>query len=741
MLRTISKWVLRILGLLLAIVAAWAMFAGARPVATEPLIPDEEAGAGSRSIVPSYTGLLREFPELDTPEEAAVELGRQLFFDPVLSAENDMSCATCHQPDHGFSDGLTLAKTAAGDELARNTPTLWNVGYLGEIFHDGRATSLEEQAGIAITESTEMNADADDLIAELEAIAAYGDLFDAAYSDGVTFDNVTSALAAFERTLINKNAPFDRYANGDFDALTPSQRRGLTLFRSGATRCFECHANPTFHTDTFRVIGVDSPDPGRAGVADNGIEGSFRVPSLRNVALTAPYMHNGEFETLEEVVQFYADGGGRQFGDTNDKIDAFIQGFEMTEQEQVDLVAYLHALTDESAMPEVPPVALSGLPVQASKVSPGRAVSASLNREPRENVNETGEPRTITADTSRPLQYTIDSARPGDTILIPYGTYNERLVVDVSGLTIKGIPNEDGDYPVFDGQNKLPEAVIASGNDFELAYLTAINYTDNGFLVEGVTNLHMHHLNTHDTGVYGIYPVKSTNVLVEHVVASGVNDAAIYAGQTENVVVRHCETYDSVIGVEIENTINGDVYDCYIHGNSLGILYVVLPNLTSKVSRVGKVYDNVVENNNRINDGPPGSTVAAVPPGTGLLLFGSDNIEVYNNTFTGNKTTGTAVFSLSTMFSADELDVQPLPEGNWLHNNEYDNNGYDPDPFVKSLGIPTGDILWDGNGWNNHFDEPDAEGGFPPLLPSSTTPTFFARIYYRALQGVLALVG
>ncbi len=741
MLRKISRWVLRILGLLLVIVFGWATVAGARPIALEPVIPDEEAGAGSRSIVPSYTGLLREFPELEAQEAAEVELGRQLFFDPVLSSDNDMSCATCHQPDHGFSDGRQLAQTTAGIELARNTPTLWNVGYLGEIFHDGRASSLEEQAETAITESTEMNADPAEVVAELEAISAYVDLFDATYSDGVTFDNVTSALAAFERTLINNNAPFDRYANGNFDALTPAQRRGLTLFRSGATRCFECHANPTFHTDTFRVIGVQSDDPGRAGVADNGIEGSFRVPSLRNVALTAPYMHNGEFETLEDVIDFYADGGGRQFGDTNDKIDAFIQGFELNDQERSDLVAYLHALTDESQLPEVPDVALSGLPVAKSSLSSGRAVSASMNREPRENTNTTREPMTITADPSLPLQYAIDGAQPGDTIMIPYGTYHERLVIDVSGLTILGIPNDAGEYPVFDGQNKLPEAVIASGNDFELGYLTAINYTDNGFLVEGVTNLHMHHLNTHDTGVYGIYPVKSTNVLVEHVVASGVNDAAIYAGQTENVIVRHCEAYDSVIGVEIENTINGDVYDCYIHDNALGILYVVLPNLTSKVSRIGKVYNNRVENNNRFNDGPPGSTVAAVPPGTGLLLFGSDNIEVYDNSFTGNKTTGTALFSLATLYSPDELDVHPNPENNWLHDNEYDNNGYDPDPFVKSLGIPTGDILWDGNGWGNQFDEPDATGGFPPWMPGSSTPTFFARIYYRLLQGVLALVG
>ena len=742
MLKTIGKWLWRTLAAILVLIMGWATVAGARPILPEPFIPDNDAGAGARSILPSYSGLQREFPELASVDEAAAELGEHLFFDPILSQNNDMSCAHCHQPDNGFSDGLQVAKTAAGIDLERNTPTLWNVGYLGQVFHDGRAASLEEQAEISLLDSTEMNGDPATIEAELSTIPAYVELFDAAYGpDSVSFENVTKALAAFERTLIANDTPFDRYAAGDFDALTPAQRRGLTLFRSGATRCFECHANPTFHTDTFRVIGVESDDPGRAGVADNGIEGSFRVPTLRNVALTAPYMHNGSFETLEEVVQFYADGGGRQFGDTNDKMDAFVQGFDLSEQEKSDLVAFLHALTDESALPEPPSVALSGLDVAQNNVSPGRAVANRLNRESSASNQDPRDPITITADPNLPIQRAIDAARPGDTVLIPYGIYNERLVVDISDLTIHGIPNEDGEYPIFDGQNKLPEAVIASGNNFEIAFLTARNFTDNGFLVEGVTDLHMHHLNSHDTGTYGIYPVKSTNVVVEYVVASGVNDAAIYAGQTENVVVRFCEAYDSVIGVEIENSINGDVHDCYIYGNSLGILYVVLPNLTSKVSRIGKVYNNVVENNNRFNDGPPGSTVADVPPGTGLLLFGSDNIEVYDNTFTGNKTTGTAIFSLTTLFSPDELDVAPNPENNHLHNNTYDNNGYDPDPFVKSLGIPTGDILWDGNGWDNRFDEPGATGGFPPWLPSSSTPTYFAKIYYRALQALLKLVG
>ena len=161
MLRKISKWVLRILAVLVVLILGWATVAGARPIMQEPVIPQAEAGAGSRSVLPSYTGLLREFPELETPDPAAIELGRNLFFDSILSGDNDMSCAHCHQPNKGFSDGRTVARTADGVELERNSPTLWNVGYLGEIFHDGRASSLEEQAGIALLESTEMNADAD----------------------------------------------------------------------------------------------------------------------------------------------------------------------------------------------------------------------------------------------------------------------------------------------------------------------------------------------------------------------------------------------------------------------------------------------------------------------------------------------------------------------------------------------------------------------------------------------------
>lgn len=735
--RRIGKWLLRGLLLVGIVILAVGIVDAIRPISTDTPIPDEESGAGSSAVEPAYSGLLREFPALEQASTDMVDLGHQLFFDPILSVNNDMSCATCHHPDAGFGDDMAISKTADGRSLERNSPTLWNVGYNQHLFWDGRTAVLEIQADEALTHSAEMGANPDALVAELADIDAYNDLFQAAYGSGVSYDGVLTALAAFQKSLVTNNAPFDQYAAGNFNALTPQQRRGLALFRSGATRCFECHTAPTFQSNNFRVVGVDSDDPGRAGVVDDGLFGAFKVPTLRNIALTAPYMHDGSLATLEEVVDFYADGGGHAHGFEN--VDVFVQGFEFDEQEKADLVAFLHALTDESAKPDVPAVALSGMQTVKPFNSMARSISAEYNVGGSGQPNNR-QPTTLTVEPGQLIQPIIDSAVPGDTIEIEYGIYNQTISIDISDITLRGIPNGDGDYPIFDGQGQLADAIVASGNNFTVSHIHARNYTDNGILVEGVNNVHFHDLITEDTGIYGVYPVKSTGVLVERVIASGVHDAAIYAGQCEDVIVRDSEVFDSVIGIEIENTINGDVYNNYAHDNSLGIFYTVLPQLTSKVSRGGKVYNNIVENNNRENTGPEGSAVALVPPGTGILLLGSDDIEVYENRITGNKTTGSAVFNLTVAFDQNEIDVGPNPDNNYFHDNEYDNNGYDPDAFVKSMGIPTGDILWDGSGWDNRFDEPNSAGNFPPYLPGSDAPTPTTKIYWRLLNRLIGLV-
>lgn len=280
--------------------------------------------------------------------------------------------------------------------------------------------------------------------------------------------NMQYALAAFERTLMTQNSPFDQYAAGEIDALTTQQRRGLDLFRSGATRCFECHSAPTFATETFRVVGVPSDDLGRQGVVADAAAGSFKVPTLRNIALTAPYMHNGAFATLEEVVEFYAEGGGRAHGITG--VDDFVQGFDFTDQEKADLVAFLYALTDESALPEIPASVPSGLPVVTPLENPIRETVALHNAATGGGQTGTRAPQTLTVEPGQTIQSVVDQAQPGDTIMVSYGIYHERVVIDLNDITLHGIPNADGEYPILDGESKLPDGVVTSGNR-SIAYL------------------------------------------------------------------------------------------------------------------------------------------------------------------------------------------------------------------------------------------------------------------------------
>ena len=747
--RKVLKIITLILAALVALLLLAFTTAAAVPVIQDPPIDMTNHGAGSSSVAPATSGLLREFPPATepadnptTPERA--ELGRLLFFDPVLSQNDDVACATCHHPDRGFSDGRPTSVGMTGVALPRNALTLWNVAYARSLFWDGRASSLEDQALVPLTHADEMGVgDTADMAADLAAIPAYVELFDAAFDGGaaaVSPENVGRALAAFQRTLISDDAPFDRYAAGDFDALSSQQRRGLALFRSGALRCFECHGAPTFASDTFRVIGVDSDDPGRAAVVDDGVAGAFKVPTLRNIVLSAPYMHDGSMPTLNEVLDFYEAGGGRAHGFA--QVDVFVNPFELSTQERADLVAFLFALTDESRLPEIPALVPSGLPVVEPFDHPMRESVAIHNAPYGGAAPQNRPPQTVSVRPGEPIQSAVDRARPGDTIEIPYGIYHERVVIDKSDITLRGVPNDAGEFPILDGENRLPEGVIASGNNFTVGNLVTRNFTDNGVLVEGSAGVHFHDIVAENTGTYGVYPVRSTDVLIERVTVSGVNDAGIYAGQSENVTVRDSTAFGNVIGIELENTLGGEVYNNHLYNNSNGILLVLLPQLTSKISSGARVYDNLVENNNLANFAPEGATARIVPPGTGILIIGSDNNEVFNNTISGNKTAGVAIFSLTGTgaFNANELDVGPLAEGNWVHDNTFSNNGFDPDPVVAELGIPAGDILWETTGANNRFDESGATS-FPPLLPGDNWPAFARNAYGNTWRVLLALLG
>ncbi|HNN14284.1 MAG TPA: parallel beta-helix domain-containing protein [Anaerolineales bacterium] len=744
-------WIKRIFALLGIVVLIGVAYAAFVPLPHAEELSEEKWGAGSSSVEPAWSGLQRDFPATNetadnpsSPEK--VELGRLLFFDPILSQSNDMSCASCHHPDLGFTDGLPQAIGSDSTVLQRSAMSLWNVAYNTNFFWDGRAATLEAQMEIPLTNRDEMGADPDETVTELKAIPAYVDLFEKAFGsqDAVTFENIQLAIAAFERTLITNDSPFDRYATGEVNALTPAQRRGLGLFRSAATRCFECHAAPTFSDDSFSVTGVpdlpDQPhDAGRKEVEAASLDGAFKAPTLRNIALTAPYMHNGAFATLEEVVGFYAKGGGRDAGVQN--IDIHVLGFELTDQEKADLVAFLYALTDEGNLPEIPASVPSGLLVVQPAENPARRVVSEMNVDESEAAAiPAHEAQTLRVQPGQTIQEVVDQALPGDTIEVPYGIYKEHVVIDVSDIKFFGIPNEAGEWPVIEGEGTGSDGVIASGNNFEMAFFQVKNFTSNGVLVEGVTGVYLHDMYIENTGVYGVYPVRCTDVLIERIEGTLMNDAAIYAGKSKDVVIRDTLTYANVIGIELENTVNGEVYNNYAHDNTIGIFIDLLPQLPSKVSMYTKVHDNVSENNNGENFGKPGTAVSLIPPGTGMLILAADHVEVYNNTIRGNKSAGLAVFNLTIGFSPEEIDVDPNPDHNYAHDNIYENNGYDADKFVKDLLGSGFDIIWDATGVDNRFDEPNAKTSFPPALPSSKWPTPLYNLYWRVLNFVVGLV-
>jgi parallel beta-helix repeat protein len=737
-------WIKRILQSLGLLALLGILYAAFKPLPYDELPPQEKWGAGASSVLPAYSGLQREFPAVNgetSPEKA--ELGRLLFFDPILSKNQDMACATCHNPSLGFSDGLQTAKGSDGKPLARNTMSIWNAAYETTLFWDGRAATLEEQMSVPLHASNEMAGSDKETVARLKAIPAYVNLFDKAFgADSVTIENAQSAIAAFERTLISNNSPFDKYAAGQFEALTAQQRRGLNLFRSAATRCFECHAAPTFSNDNFSVTGVpDLPgqphDSGRAAVASDGKDGAFKSPTLRNIALTAPYMHNGVFSTLEEVIDFYAKGGGK---DAGVDVDRHIGPIELSAQEKEDLVAFMYALTDESALPKVPASVPSGLPVVEQVPNPAREVVSVVNVAVTESGVPAHEPTTVRVGPNETIQQAVDRSGPGDTIEVPYGIYHETVVLDWSDVKFIGIPNSDGEWPIIDGEGTRADGVIASGNNFEMAFFSVKNYTSNGVLVEGATKVYLHDMYIENTGVYGVYPVRCTDVLVERIEATLMNDAAIYAGKSQDVVIRDTGTYGNVLGIELENTVNGEIYNNYAHDNTMGILIDLLPQLPSKVSIYTKVHDNLLENNNGENFADEGSTVAFAPPGVGILVLAGDEVEIYNNTIHGNRSAGLAVFNLTIVFDDNEVDVGPNPEHVYAHDNIYENNGYDADPYVKDLLGRGFDIVWDGNGADNYFDE-EASSSFPPALPKTSWPQPVYKLYWRLVNFVVGLVG
>ncbi len=302
-----------------------------------------------------------------------IDLGRYLFFDPMLSGDHSVSCASCHHPDLGFADGRPRSVGIGGTDVPRAAPSLWNVAFLNSFFWDGRASSLEEQMVGPLYDEKEMGGNPAQLLQDLAASDNYRDLFEQAFPDASaapTLDQVYTAIAAFQTSLISLNSRYDHYAHGYHEALTEDEIAGMNIFRSFVARCAECHTPPLFTNQQIAVLGVPEPegrplDAGAEAVTGNpGLRGGFKVPSLRNVAQTAPYMHSGSFETLRDAAEFYTLGRGHALPDEEkDRMTVHwhIWEPELTGDELDRLVDFMKTLTDESFKPQIPDAVPSGL--------------------------------------------------------------------------------------------------------------------------------------------------------------------------------------------------------------------------------------------------------------------------------------------------------------------------------------------------------------------------------------------
>lgn len=289
------------------------------------------------------------FPPLPVPdynplEPAKVALGERLFFDPILSGDQTVSCASCHNPDLAFSDGKPRSIGIDGRVGLRNSPSLINVAYQRLLFWDGGSFTLEAQVLAPLENKDEMNAELEPVLQRLRTDTTYIRLFDRAFGEAPSIRSLTQAVAAYQRTLVSTGSRYDQYVAGQTDALTTQERAGLDLF-NGKAGCVTCHAGPLFTNFSFENKGLSMAlaDSGRARITGLSSDfGKFKVPSLRNVALTAPYMHDGRFSTLETVLQHHNQGGSHTRNQS-----PMIKAINLTPEETSAIVAFLHSLTDE----------------------------------------------------------------------------------------------------------------------------------------------------------------------------------------------------------------------------------------------------------------------------------------------------------------------------------------------------------------------------------------------------------
>lgn len=280
-----------------------------------------------------------------SPEKA--ELGRILYFDARLSADGTVSCATCHSPKFAFTDGAAVSTGIRGQKGGRSAPTVINRAYSLAQFWDGRAATLEAQAVGPMANPIEMGNSHDSVVKTIQTVKGYQPLFVKAFgADEITLDRVAQAITTFERTILSGNAPYDKYKAGQKTAMSKSQIRGLDIYLNKA-KCDQCHEGINFTSNMYANLGVGmdkpTPDEGRFAVTKDPADyGVFKTPTLREIEHTGPYMHDGSFTTLDEVVEFYNKGGVK-----NKNLDQRMKPLNLTDADKADLVAFLKALSGE----------------------------------------------------------------------------------------------------------------------------------------------------------------------------------------------------------------------------------------------------------------------------------------------------------------------------------------------------------------------------------------------------------
>jgi cytochrome c peroxidase len=295
------------------------------------------------------------YPSDNKWSQSKEELGKMLYFDPRLSGSNWISCATCHNPGLGWSDGLPRTIGNGQKELGRHSPTVINSGYFALQMWDGRKKSLEDQATGPIGASGEMNQNYDALIKELQDIPGYVSFFDKVFGkNSITIENVAKAIATFERSVVSKNSPYDKYWAGHKGAMSSSSVNGMNLF-FGKAKCSICHNGPVFTDSNFHNIGVKPAGPLKVDLGrynqskDDFDKRAFKTPGLRDITKSAPYMHNGTEATLKDVIEFYDRGG-----DLKENVSPFITPLGLTLQEKKDLAEFLKSLDGEPILITLP---------------------------------------------------------------------------------------------------------------------------------------------------------------------------------------------------------------------------------------------------------------------------------------------------------------------------------------------------------------------------------------------------